>query len=243
MAFPRFPYTDFHSLNADWILNKMREMAQTVEQYAEDLSHVVRVTAQSFNNNEKQQARENIGAASATELQQTQATLTATRTSLAETQATLSTVQNTTNDNADAISAVSLQLVQHGLDITAAQGDIAALQATSFRDVVVTLTSTTEGYISADQISFTDFQNLNNFYRLAAYEQGIPVLVGCITQALLVTAGDVSNPRLAVQKSGLYLVWTQVGTEPYEGRFNKTVIVLTWDTTNSRTAVHMIGLT
>lgn len=110
MAFPRFPYTDFHRLNADWVLTKMREMVQTVEQYAEDLAHVVRVTAQIFNNNQKQQARENIGAASTTDLQQTQATLTTTRASLSTTQETLAQVQTTANNNAGAIGGLSAEV-------------------------------------------------------------------------------------------------------------------------------------
>lgn len=110
MAFPRFPYTDFHRLNADWVLTKMREMVQTVQQYAEDLAHVVRVTAQSFTNEEKQQARENIGAASATDLQQTQTTLTATRASLSNTQETLAQVQTTANNNAGAIGGLSAEV-------------------------------------------------------------------------------------------------------------------------------------
>ena len=31
MAFPKFPYTDFHRLNADWILEKMKDAAQAVQ--------------------------------------------------------------------------------------------------------------------------------------------------------------------------------------------------------------------
>lgn len=117
MAFPRFPYTDFHRLNADWVLTKMREMVHIVEQYAQDLAHVVRVTAQTFTDSEKQQARENIGSASSTDLQQTQATLTATRASLASTQDTLEQVQITTNSNASAIGGLSAEVYGLSQDV------------------------------------------------------------------------------------------------------------------------------
>ena len=47
MAYPNFPYTDFHRLNADWILKtvracaqKVKEAAQTVETYADRLLQV-----------------------------------------------------------------------------------------------------------------------------------------------------------------------------------------------------------
>ena len=37
MAFPHFPYTDFHRLNADWILEKVRNLAESVESLASNV--------------------------------------------------------------------------------------------------------------------------------------------------------------------------------------------------------------
>lgn len=69
--FNQFPFTNFHKLNADWIIKTMSEWegrmaqyAQTVEAAASNLLSVVKVVAQTFTEPEKAQARQNIGAAS-----------------------------------------------------------------------------------------------------------------------------------------------------------------------------------
>lgn len=78
--FSRFPYTDFHRLNADWILDKIEEMmgitqeaAETVETYDDRLTAVETAAAgavrfdstQSLTSSQQQKARNNIDAASA----------------------------------------------------------------------------------------------------------------------------------------------------------------------------------
>ena len=89
--FSRFPYSDFHRLNADWILEKLKEMigltedaaeaaqeaAETVAGYDERLTAVEADAAgavrfdesQTLNTTQKTQARNNIGAASASALE------------------------------------------------------------------------------------------------------------------------------------------------------------------------------
>lgn len=89
MAFPKFPYTDFHRLNADWILDTMRKLVDIIKQKSEDVDTAVetvegyntRLTAaegdidnlessrvsyaaqQQLNSTQQQTARGNIGAA------------------------------------------------------------------------------------------------------------------------------------------------------------------------------------
>lgn len=36
MAYERFPYTDFHDLNLDWIIAKVRELSGKVDEDIED---------------------------------------------------------------------------------------------------------------------------------------------------------------------------------------------------------------
>ena len=89
--FSRFPYSDFHRLNADWILEKLKEMigltqdaaeeaqaaAETVATYGYRLTAVEADAAgavrfdesQTLNSTQKTQARNNIGAASASALE------------------------------------------------------------------------------------------------------------------------------------------------------------------------------
>lgn len=66
-----FPYTNFHRLNADWILKQLKEWETRMAGYAEtvtaavsNLMSVVKTVPQAFTEPEKAQARENIGAAS-----------------------------------------------------------------------------------------------------------------------------------------------------------------------------------
>lgn len=81
--FSRFPYTDFHRLNADWILEKVKEMlgltqqaAETVEGYETRLSTVETAAAgavrfdaaQDLSSAQQTQGRSNINAASQTDL-------------------------------------------------------------------------------------------------------------------------------------------------------------------------------
>lgn len=89
--FSRFPYSDFHRLNADWILEKMKEMigltqdaaedaqaaAETVATYGDRLTAVEADAAgavrfdetQALNSTQKTKAQNNIGAASASALE------------------------------------------------------------------------------------------------------------------------------------------------------------------------------
>lgn len=242
MPFNMFPYTNLHNLNLDWILNKVKDAVSTVERIAGNLESwaarlqaventvdgCVQYTAQSKTSEKKAQARTNIEAASSGDL----STVASDLSNLAE----------EVSSDTTAIGGLSASVLQHGLDINSAQADIRTLQGTAFRDVVVTLTSQTAGYISADEISFSDFQDLTKFYRLVAYTANVPNLVGYITQAQLITVGGTSNPRIAVQKVGILLTWVGSGTEPYEGTYAKVAICLTWDSTNNRTAVHMLGI-
>lgn len=59
--FPFFPYTNFHRLNADWILKQ-------IEDFKTALSAAVKVTVQTFTEAQKAQARANIGAVSASDI-------------------------------------------------------------------------------------------------------------------------------------------------------------------------------
>ena len=75
--FPLFPYSNFHRLNADWILKKVQELATAVEQMADEVSswasritqaetdaaHAVKFTNQQLTQNQQDIARSNIGAA------------------------------------------------------------------------------------------------------------------------------------------------------------------------------------
>ena len=75
--FPYFPYTNFHRLNADWILSKVKELATTVERVAAevatwadritqaetDAAHAVKFTNQQLTQDQQGIARSNIGAA------------------------------------------------------------------------------------------------------------------------------------------------------------------------------------
>lgn len=78
--FNRYPYTDFHRLNADWILDKLKEMmgitqeaAETVETYDDRLTAVEAAAdgavrfdeRQDLTQSQQRQGRDNIGAASA----------------------------------------------------------------------------------------------------------------------------------------------------------------------------------
>ena len=36
----QFPYTDFHELNLDWILNKMKELENTTSYLVEEFSKI-----------------------------------------------------------------------------------------------------------------------------------------------------------------------------------------------------------
>ncbi len=246
MAFPRFPYTDFHQLNADWILEKVRQMAHTVEQYATDLANVVRVTAQTFTSGEKQQARENISAASDADLQTTQDSLATTNRNLYLVHQELETVSTTVNnlqlnvtENSTAIGGISATLYQHGLAINTAQSDITTLQSTSYKDVICILTSATEGYIPASEVSQSDFADLTKLYRLVNTISGVTQLVGVVTQARLTTVGGVSG-SLVVQKAGLLLNWYSAGDAADDGYFTRAGIVLTWDADNQRVKVKMV---
>lgn len=110
MPFNLFPYTNLHNLNLDWILTKVKEAVTTIERIARNLESwaarlqaventvdgCVQYTAQSKTSEEKSQARTNIGAASATDLQQTQETL--------------AQVQTTANNNAGAIGGLSAEV-------------------------------------------------------------------------------------------------------------------------------------
>lgn len=62
--FPFFPYTNFHELNADWVLKTVKQIADAVSQFADNLAHVVRVTAQNFTVDEQRIACGNIRAVS-----------------------------------------------------------------------------------------------------------------------------------------------------------------------------------
>lgn len=62
--FPFFPYTNFHELNADWLLKTVKQIADSVSQFADNLAHVVRVTAQTFTADEQRIACGNIKAVS-----------------------------------------------------------------------------------------------------------------------------------------------------------------------------------
>ena len=73
--FNRYPYTDFHRLNADWILEKVKEAAEDAHEAAEaaaasasQVSEAVRYTEQQLTSSQQEQARTNIGAASAAEI-------------------------------------------------------------------------------------------------------------------------------------------------------------------------------
>lgn len=85
--FSNFPYTDFHRLNADWILEQVKQSAASAQEAAADAAgsaatveefddrltvvettagNAVLYTSQSLTNDQKIQARQNIGAAPAT---------------------------------------------------------------------------------------------------------------------------------------------------------------------------------
>ena len=90
MAFPKFPYTDFHRLNADWILDTMRKLVDIIKGKSDEVDAAVetvegyntRLTAaetkangavrfdaaQSLNSTQKAQARTNIGAAASSDI-------------------------------------------------------------------------------------------------------------------------------------------------------------------------------
>lgn len=40
MGFPIWPYTNFHDLNADWILKQLKELSEQVEQFVETFETV-----------------------------------------------------------------------------------------------------------------------------------------------------------------------------------------------------------
>ena len=68
--FPFFPYTNFHRLNADWILEKVKELATTVDQLREtvaqaviDTTNSVKFTIQQLTQEQQTTARNNISAA------------------------------------------------------------------------------------------------------------------------------------------------------------------------------------
>lgn len=82
MAFPNFPYSDFHRLNADWILKTIRELKNTVSglisQVNTTLENAVLYTSQNKTANEQRVACGNINAVSyhtqgATQSEKTQA--------------------------------------------------------------------------------------------------------------------------------------------------------------------------
>lgn len=45
MAYERFPYTDFHDLNLDWVVAKVREMSDKLD---DDIREVIREQLESM---------------------------------------------------------------------------------------------------------------------------------------------------------------------------------------------------
>lgn len=117
--FPFFPYTNFHELNADWILKTVKQIGDSVSQFADNLAHVVRVTAQNFTVDEQRIACGNIKAVSYHTQSASAADRTTARANLQavgyEAQTLTDTQQTAARDNISAASQT---------DMTAAQASI-----------------------------------------------------------------------------------------------------------------------
>lgn len=172
--FSRFPYSDFHRLNADWILEKIQEMlgltqdaaedaeaaAETVAGYESRLSQVEGIaegsvlfdTAQDLTDVQRAQARGNIGAAS-----------TAQFISLGEGQAALRTRATNLENNSvrvDTVQTFSADQKQQARDNIGAASASAVPTGAVLYDAVQTLTSEEKAQARSN-ISAADTADVN----------------------------------------------------------------------------------
>ena len=154
-----FPYTNFHRLNADWILKQIKEWETRMAGYAEtvtaavsDLMSVVKTVPQAFTEPEKAQARENIGAASQSSVEtlapipgQVQAltgTVNTHSSQILGLQNSVTTLDSRVNTNSSNIETLISQTASQGSQITSLQSSVTQLRTdvdAIVQPVVVTL--------------------------------------------------------------------------------------------------------
>lgn len=164
--FSFFPYTNFHRLNADWILKQIKEWETRMAGYAEtvtaavsDLMSVVKTVPQAFTEPEKAQARENIGAASQASMEplapipgQVQAltgTVNTHSSQILGLQNSVTTLDSRVNTNSSNIDTLISQSTSHGSQITALQSSVTQLRTdvdAIVQPVVVTLSYANGAY-------------------------------------------------------------------------------------------------
>lgn len=161
-----FPYTNFHRLNADWILKQIKEWETRMEGYAEtvtaavsNLISVVKTVPQAFTEQEKAQARENIGAASQASVEplapipgQVQAltgTVNTHSSQILGLQNSVITLDSRVTTNSSNINTLISQMASHGSQITNLQSSVTQLRTdvdAIVQPVVVTLSYANGAY-------------------------------------------------------------------------------------------------
>ncbi len=164
--FPRFPYTDFHRLNADWILRQIKELETRMAGYAEtvtaavsDLLSVVKVVPQAFTEPEKAQGRENIGAASQAsvaplapipgQVQALTSTVNTHSSQILGLQNSVTTLDSRVNTNSSNIETLISQTASQGSQIINLQGSVTQLRTdvdAIVQPVIVTLSYVNGAY-------------------------------------------------------------------------------------------------
>lgn len=167
MPFNMFPYSNLHNFNLDWILNTVKQIADSVSQFADNLKHVVCVTAQTFTAEEQRIACNNIKAVSYLSQSSLPADRTIARANLQavgyEAQTLTETQQTAARDNIGAASASDIPDVSDVVryspqDLTLTEQTRARLNINATSQDDVTLLLATKHYVKYDEQNLTGAQ-------------------------------------------------------------------------------------
>lgn len=192
MAFDNFPYTNFHELNADWMLQTLKTLKGNVEaaiqsiesvlgsleQYNQRLSEleagaVMYDTEQLLSENFKAQARQNIGAISTADIPDLSDVLRYTAQDLASAQ------KAQARENIGAVAATGLALADAGAVVYNAAQELTTAQKSRVRDNIGAAPA--DSYVKYASQSLTDAEKAQARTNIGAVGQAdIPTIQGVV---------------------------------------------------------------